>query len=330
MASALCARCKRSIPEGMGSCLWCGTVAGNKAEGPSEPAARATVAAPANRGVVPAHAGTPVRKPERMLCPHCMAPVAPEEIVTYEGERMCQSCSIHRARVVQRGTAKAKPAQGAAQDPAWEPRSLANACPVHQHGECMKAKVKVTVPSIVASMNPDSQGFEGKADLDVSERGLRITMTGLFTNKQTVAIEWDRIREMKNELRTKRRFDADFGGRLLRVKMQPGDAMRLANLFGRLPTEVYGERCPWCGGVSLNGTCRSCKRSPGSFHRISGIWIFGTGVVTAGVGVALSAMSYAATQPGEEYHIYTGIMGIGFVSIVGGIFQILLGKNART
>ncbi len=324
-----CAKCKRDLAPGREVCLWCGTSATSAAP-PAQ--AAAPLPQPNRFSTTPAIAPPPpprMQKPERTLCPLCMSPVPAAEIITHGGVRMCESCSNRRAKAGGREGAPGAPVSGTPSQAVADPGGPRNPCPIRQHSECMSLKVKVTVPSVLASFNPESQGFEGKADLEVSEKGLRVTMTGLFSNKKSVEVCWDRIREMKNDLRTKRRFEADFGGRLLRVKLQAADASRLATLFARLPADVSGERCPWCGGLSLNGTCRSCKRSPGSYYRTTGFWAINGGALLTALGGGISWVSYSATAPGNKFTIFTGIMMLGFVTILGGIYQFLFGKNSR-
>lgn len=308
MAETVCSKCKRPVPEGMGSCLWCGTLVPSEAPALRKPAALVPPPPPAAK-----QGGTRARVEGKALCPVCMNSFAANEMVESNGQRVCPACAGSKAAAA---PPPGTPAAGGTR----------HASPVREPGDRMTLQVKVTNATIAGSIDPSNAQWEGKGELELSEASLVLRMTGMLTAKQKVALPWVELRELKNELRTKNRFDVRVNGPLVRIKVQPADAPRLARVFERLPPEAGGERCPKCGGLSMHGVCRSCGARPADARRMAGLGTLVLGILATALGAVGTLLSYNAAQPGEEFSVFAYPIGIGVLLIVGGVAQLISGR----
>lgn len=312
MAETVCSKCKRPVPDGMGSCLWCGTVVPSEVPAPPKPRAPAAhVPPPPPPGARPG--GTRARVEGKALCPVCMNSFAADELVESSGQRVCPACAGSKAAAA---PPPGTPAAGGTR----------HASPVREPGDRMTLQVKVTNATIAGSIDPSNAQWEGKGELELSEASLVLRMTGMLTGKQQAALPWEDVRELKNELRTKNRFDVRVSGALVRIKVQPADAPRLARVFERLPPEVGGEKCPKCGGLSMHGVCRSCGARPADARRMAGLGTLALGILATVFGAGATMLSYNAAKPGEEFSIFAYPIGIGVLLIIGGVAQLISGR----
>ena len=259
----------------------------------------------------------PAAKPARSgkaLCPACMASVAAAELTERDGRMVCPACAG--------GTQRAK-------EEAYAPPKSTSLCPIQSEADVMTLDVKVSCATIVASMDPDNAAFDGKARLEINHKGMTVTMTGMLAANQNASVSWINLAELKNHLRLKGFFEAEFGGRSLKVKVKKQDAPRLARLFARLPAAVSAERCPKCDGVCVNGVCRGCGARPADHYRKSGLGMLVGGCVALGLGGALSAATFSAAEPGGTFYVFTGIMMTGFLLASAGLYQVIMGRKSN-
>lgn len=136
--------------------------------------------------------------------------------------------------------------------------------------------VKVSPPIFATSA---SVNYRGKGTLIVTNGALRLEIkTGFGAPKvDPIEIRLDELRELRNELETKRVFRANFGGAngniVLLVKIVDGQVDGLHRLFGDL-AYASNERCPACAGIVENGSCMSCGAKPRAHQRKASVpWI---------------------------------------------------------
>lgn len=246
--------------------------------------------------------------PAKKLCPQCFSSVPEGTLVMHLGKLVCPACaSIHKEKVKDEALSKPVHAPAAAGE---EPLQL-----------------NVEVKNLTFTLSGPMTGVGGSGSLGVHADGMALDHNGMvFT------IAWKSLRELKNELQTKQSFDANWGSReqdaRMRITVKREDVPKLAPFLQRLSREATGTHCPYCPGVCLRGICLSCGRSAAHSYRLSGILYIAGGALVGGLGIALTVAGEKSAQPGGSYRVFTGLMAVGAILALRGLFRLTLGKKS--
>src|SRR5437667_7839959 len=111
----------------------------------------------------------------------------------------------------------------------------------------------------------------------------------------------------------------------IRVGVDQGEKENLARIFDKLPQDVYGKKCPECGGSVLDNVCRNCGRSFTGQQRRKGLRMMLIGGILFLAGILLTYLTYNSSS-GSMWLFYGPIiLGAGFA--VGGLIALISGKR---
>ena len=180
------------------------------------------------------------------------------------------------------------------------------------------------------SLNPLG-GRVGKLTVEFDREGFRLE------NKKgrTVAtVVWFELEELKNEVREKGRFSyrgtidtgaGDVQG-VIRVGLaDDSDRERLAAIFDKLPQDVFGRKCPDCGGSVVENVCKNCGQSFTGQQRRKGLKFILIGSILSVIGIVLSYATYSPSS--DSMWLFYGPIILGAALIVGGLIGLIFGKR---
>jgi len=190
--------------------------------------------------------------------------------------------------------------------------------------ESREYKVKVKIPWLVVN-NEGVQSLQGKAQLKIYQTGLSLTKKHIFRT-ETVQLHWAQLRELTNELKTKRQFRANLGGThradiLITVKIVSGDLNYLDSIFAKLPDSAYTRRCSLCGGTVRSNICASCGQDQMAMQRKRGRLSIFLGAIMVMAGILSTGASYLFASPGDHYFIFYGLVIVGALSMLAGMLK---------
>jgi hypothetical protein len=180
------------------------------------------------------------------------------------------------------------------------------------------------------SLNPLG-GKVGKLTLEIDRDGFRL----ISTKGRTVStVFWYELEELKNEVRDQGRFSyrgtIDNGLNEVRAIMRvglgdPAERERLATIFDKLPQDVFGRKCPDCGGIVVDNLCRNCGQTFTGQQRRKGLKMIVIGSIVLVLGIVLSYATYNPSS-GSMWLFYGPIL-IGAGLIIGGLVGLIFGKG---
>jgi len=180
------------------------------------------------------------------------------------------------------------------------------------------------------SLNPLG-GRVGKLKLEFDREGFR-----LINKKGTTVstVGWFELEELKNEVREKGRFSyrgiISTGGGDLQAVIRVGlandsDREGLAAIFDKLPQDVFGRKCPNCGGIVVENVCKNCGQSFTGQQRRKGLKFILIGSLLLVIGIVASYATYSRSS--DSMWLFYGPIVIGLVLIVGGLIGLIFGKR---
>lgn len=173
--------------------------------------------------------------------------------------------------------------------------------------------------------------------MKVSKFTLELDRDGLkLVNKKGKVIStaaWYELEELKNEIREKGRFS--YFGTLqtslndvrvvIKVNVDDGERERLAKIFDKLPQDVFGRKCPDCGGSVVDNICKNCGQSFTGQQRRKGLKLILGGSVLLVAGILLSYLTYSPSS-GSMWLFYGPIL-FGAGLIIVGLIGLVFGKR---
>jgi hypothetical protein len=180
------------------------------------------------------------------------------------------------------------------------------------------------------SLNPLG-GKVGKLTLEIDCEGFRL----INKKGRTVStVPWFELEELKNEVREKGRFSyrgtIDNGLNQVRALMRVGledsaEQERLAAIFDQLPQEVFGRKCPDCGGIVVDNVCQNCGQTFTGQQRRKGLRMVLIGTILLVLGIILTYTTFDSSS-GTMWLFY-GPMLIGAGLIIGGLIGLIFGAR---
>ncbi|MCX6575285.1 MAG: hypothetical protein NTV82_02705 [Candidatus Aminicenantes bacterium] len=177
----------------------------------------------------------------------------------------------------------------------------------------------------VYQLNRFGQRF-GKQSLKIDREGFR-----LIDNKgRTVStVGWNKLGEFKDKVREKGRFSY-FGivstalndvRTIIRVGLgdDPSEREKLAAIFDKLPQDVFGPRCPSCGGAVIENVCKNCGQTLSGQRRRKGLNVLLIGAIILLIGIVLTSTS------SNPIYVYPVALGAGMV--IAGLIGLISGKR---
>jgi hypothetical protein len=180
------------------------------------------------------------------------------------------------------------------------------------------------------SLNPLG-GRVGKLSLQFDLEGFRLINK---KGKTVSTVIWFELEELKNEVREKGRFSyrgiinsgAGDVGAVLKVGLaNDSDRERLAAIFDKLPPDVFGRKCPDCGGSVVDDVCKNCGQSFTGQQRRKGLRMMLIGSILLMLGILLTYATYSPSS-GSMWLFYGPIL-IGAGLIIGGLIGFVFGAR---
>ena len=178
------------------------------------------------------------------------------------------------------------------------------------------------------SLNPFGMKV-GQFTLEMDREGLKLINK---KGKTISAAAWYELEDLKNEVREKGRFSylgtLDTGlnevRTAIKVNVDESDRERLAQIFDKLPQDVFGHKCPDCGGSVIDNICKNCGKSfTGQQRRGMNMIMIGSIVFVLGILV-----TYATYNPSSgSVWVFYGAILIGAGMIIGGLIALVFGKR---
>jgi hypothetical protein len=173
-------------------------------------------------------------------------------------------------------------------------------------------------------------GKAGNLSLEVDREGFRLI------NKKGNAIStvaWYELEELKNEIRDKGQFlylGTVFTGGVdvktrVRIGVEPDERERLAEIFDKLPQDVFGRKCPDCGGSVVDNVCKNCGQSFSGQQRRKGMKMTMIGSIVFVLGILLTYATYSPSS-GSVWVFYGAIL-IGAGWVIAGLIALMFGKR---
>jgi hypothetical protein len=180
------------------------------------------------------------------------------------------------------------------------------------------------------SLNPFG-GRVGTLKLEFDREGFRL----INKKGRTVStVVWFELEELKNEVREKGRFSyrgtinsgaGDIPG-VIRVGLaNDSDRESLAAIFDKLPQDVFGRKCPDCGGTVVDDVCKSCGQSFTGQQRRKGLRMMLIGSILLLVGILVSYATYSPSSGSMWLFFGPIILGAGLV--IGGLIGFIFGAR---
>lgn len=173
----------------------------------------------------------------------------------------------------------------------------------------------------------------GPGELEVNKSGmfLRSKWKSSLPPDGKINVAWNDLRELKNKLRERQRFVANFGMNdlVLTVILKEETEARivaLATLFDNLPSETFSLRCPACSGPVVDNVCRDCGKSYTTEQRRKGFALLFAGIALTGTGIILTASSYSPSS--GTVFVFYGLVLAGLYPLVIGLIRVFFGVRA--
>ncbi|HEY8203745.1 MAG TPA: hypothetical protein VIF81_03375 [Pyrinomonadaceae bacterium] len=170
----------------------------------------------------------------------------------------------------------------------------------------------------------------GKVTLQLDHEGIHLINKKGKTYSTT---NWADVEDLRNNVRQTGRFA--YRGKVqnafnevqmfMRFAINDGDREKLAQMFDKLPPDVFGQKCPGCGGVVVDNMCKSCGETFTGQQRRKGIRLMMVGSVVLLIGILLTYATYNA-QSGAVFVFY-GAMLIGAGMVIGGLIGLIFGAR---
>ena len=181
------------------------------------------------------------------------------------------------------------------------------------------------------SLNPFG-GRVSKLTLEIDREGFRL----INKKGRTVStVLWIELEELKNEIREKGRFSyrgmINNGLNEVRALMRvglgddPAERERLAAIFDKLPHDVFGRKCPDCGGSVVDNVCKNCGQTFTGQQRRKGMKMIMIGGIVFALGIILTYATYNPSS-GSVWVFYGAIL-IGAGWLVAGLIALVFGKR---
>lgn len=147
-------------------------------------------------------------------------------------------------------------------------------------------------------------------------------------------VVWFELEELKNEVREKGRFS--YRGTInsgpgdvqavIRVALaNDSDRESLASIFDKLPQDVFGRKCPDCGGTVVDNVCKNCGQSFTGQQRRKGLRMMLIGSILMLLGIILSYATYSPSS--GSMWLFFGPIIVGAGLIIGGLIGFIFGKR---
>lgn len=188
-------------------------------------------------------------------------------------------------------------------------------------------RVKIGPPSALTTN--EVLRFKGRGVLETSADGLTLTKKGAFgTSGPSLSLRWDELRELKDEIATKKRLRANFGGSgehdlVMELRIMSGDQEALQRRLHTSPDIVRALRCPACGGPVLEGACAECGERPRDVQRSRG-----KGLLVLGVGLAPLALLLVLVDNSLLNHAGLGLAVPSLVLVLMGLLKTAFGVRS--
>jgi len=173
-------------------------------------------------------------------------------------------------------------------------------------------------------------GKSGNLTLDVTADGFRLLNK---KGNELSVVPWHELEDLKNAIREKGHFT--YRGKLMlatgttirpiRIGVDPEERERLAQIFDKLPTDLFGHKCASCGGPIVDNVCKSCGETFSGQQRRKGIRMMTIGSVILLIGILLTYATYNETR-GTVFVFYGAIL-IGAGMIIGGLIALIFGTR---
>jgi len=174
-------------------------------------------------------------------------------------------------------------------------------------------------------------GKVGKLTLEFDREGFRV----INKKGRTVStVVWFELEELKNEVREKGRFSyrgiINSGPGDVQAVIRVGlandsDRERLAPIFDKLPQDVFGRKCPDCGGTVIDNLCKNCGQSFTGQQRRKGLRLMLIGSILLLVGILVSYATYSSSSGSMWLFFGPIILGAGL--IIGGLIGFIFGAR---
>ena len=186
-------------------------------------------------------------------------------------------------------------------------------------------------PTTFAASSPAVFGGKsGNLSLELDREGFRLL------NKKGRAISTVarfELEDLKNRVKDEGYFVylgmIESGGtqtkRPIRIGAGANDRQRLAEIFDKLPQDVFGHKCPECGGSVVDNFCKNCGQSFTGQQRRKGMRMIVIGSIVFLVGILLTYATYNSTS-GSVFVFYGAIL-FGAGSIVAGLIALVFGAR---
>ena len=115
---------------------------------------------------------------------------------------------------------------------------------------------------------------------------------------------------------------------ILVFKLQGGDTEGLAQQLDALPWRVNCRKCSDCGGPVDNDVCQDCVSSLSAGYRTTGAITLGIGLVLAALGGGLTSFSHDSAGPGQSYTVFYGLVLLGAIVGLKGLYMLIAGRRA--